>query len=90
MRQASRTGLTFRERLRRHGMCDRYVGPDASLLVSQRAPGCTYYNQIRNMLVSARAGELSALRILLPLGTRPAFNAGNRRLCQAAGGRGLH
>jgi len=34
MRQASRAGLTFRERLRRRGMCDRYVRPDASLLVA--------------------------------------------------------
>ena len=34
MRQASRAGLTFRERLRRRGMRDRYVRPDASLLVA--------------------------------------------------------
>ena len=34
MRQASRTGLTFQEHLRRHGMRDRYVGPDASLLAA--------------------------------------------------------
>jgi hypothetical protein len=40
-------------------VCDRYVGPDASLLL-RASSGCTCCDQIRNMLISAAQASYPA------------------------------